>query len=164
MLRRGWAAAAATLLVVAAAACSESPEGRTRADARPGADWVVASPEDHGMDPDVLEEARDYAFADGMHTQGVVVVYEGEIVAEWYADGEGAGSWAASWSMAKSFASALVGIAIGDGLIASVDEPMTTWFPEWEGTSRQSITLRDVLQMSSGLDWVDPVVRSLGAT
>src|SRR5690606_20202500 len=41
------------------------------------------------------------------------------------------------------------------GLIAGVDEPMSTWIPEWEGTDRADITLRDVLQMSSGLAWVE---------
>ncbi|HEY3142720.1 MAG TPA: serine hydrolase [Acidimicrobiales bacterium] len=64
-------------------------------------------------------------------------------------------SWAASWSMAKSFTSALIGIAIEDGLIPGVDEPMTTYYPEWAGSERDTMTLRDVLQMSSGLDWVE---------
>ncbi|HEY8525888.1 MAG TPA: serine hydrolase [Acidimicrobiales bacterium] len=121
----------------------------------PGEEWAVADPADHGMDPALLEQARDYAFTDGMNTQGVVVVHDGEIVAEWYAEGADQDSWAASWSVAKSFTSALIGIAIEDGLIAGVDEPMSTWIPEWEGTDRADITLRDVLQMSSGLAWVE---------
>jgi CubicO group peptidase (beta-lactamase class C family) len=119
----------------------------------PGDDWTVASPEDHGIDADTLEQARTYAFADGKNTQGVVVVHQGEIVAEWYADDADQDSWAASWSMAKSFTSALIGIAIDDGLIDGVDEPMTTWYPDWAGTDKADITLKDVLQMSSGLDW-----------
>jgi hypothetical protein len=57
--------------------------------------------------------------------------------------------------VARSFTSALVGIAIEDGLIPGVDEPMTTYFPEWAGTERETMTLRDVLQMSSGLDWIE---------
>jgi CubicO group peptidase (beta-lactamase class C family) len=57
--------------------------------------------------------------------------------------------------MGKSFTSALIGIAIDEGLIASVDEPMTTWYPAWKGTEREDITLGDVLRMSSGLDWVE---------
>lgn len=172
MVRRGLRrrAACAAVLIAAATACSDGSTS-TRADERPPAeetaraggsaeavpdpDWDVASPEDHGMDPAALERARDYAFAGGMNTQGVVVVHDGVIVAEWYADGAGEESWAASWSVAKSFTSALVGIAVDDGLIPSVDEPMTTWFPEWAGTDREAITLRDVLQMSSGLQWVE---------
>jgi CubicO group peptidase (beta-lactamase class C family) len=116
-------------------------------------EWTVAEPEDHGIDPSGFEEARGYAFQDDRHTQGVVVVHEGEIVGEWYAEGADASSWTASWSVAKSFASATVGVAIDQGAIPGVDEPMTTWFPEWEGTDKAGITLRDVLQMSTGLDW-----------
>jgi CubicO group peptidase (beta-lactamase class C family) len=122
-------------------------------DTVPGDEWVVEAPEVHGMDPAALDAARDYAFAEGMNTQGVVVVRDGVIVAEWYADGAGPESWAASWSMAKSVASAVVGIAIAEGKIPSVDEPMTTYFPDWAGTDKAAITLRHVLQMESGLDW-----------
>jgi CubicO group peptidase (beta-lactamase class C family) len=163
-LGSGWRAAGALVLVTAAvAACSggsdppraAAPDEEAPAAVVPGDDWEVAQPEDHGMDPASLDEAHSYAFAEGMNTQGVVVVHDGEIVSEWYADGAGEDSWAASWSMAKSFTSALIGIAIEDGLIPGVDEPMTTWFPEWEGSDRETITLLDVLQMSSGLDWVE---------
>jgi CubicO group peptidase (beta-lactamase class C family) len=154
MARRGWGLACAVLLLTGPVACSGGSDDERR-PAEPGAAWDVDTPVQHGMDPETLQGARDYAFADGMNTQGVVVVQDGAIVAEWYADGAGEDSWAASWSIGKSFASALVGIAIGEGLIPSVDAPMTTWFPEWAGTDRAGITLRDVLQMSSGLDWVE---------
>jgi len=119
----------------------------------PGDDWQVDDPADHGIDAGVLDGARDYAFTDGRNTQGVVVVHGGAIVAEWYAAGAGPASWAASWSVGKSVTSALVGIALDDGLIPSVDEPMTTWYPDWRGTPRESITLLDVLHMESGLAW-----------
>lgn len=154
-------AAAVALLFAGVTACSESggsssgPDDEQPAPDVPGAEWAVVAPEEHGIDPASLDTARTYAFADGMNTQAVVVVHDGAIVAEWYADGASADSWAASWSVAKSFTSALIGIAIEDELIPGVDEPMTTWFPEWEGTQREAITLRDVLQMSSGLDWVE---------
>jgi CubicO group peptidase (beta-lactamase class C family) len=157
-LGSGWRVACAVVFGAALTACSE---GQTTAPgdeppaAVPDVDWEVAPPEEHGMDPASLDAARAYAFADGMNTQGVVVVHDGVIVAEWYADGADEESWAASWSVAKSFTSALVGIAIEDGLIPGVDEPLTTYFPEWAGTERETITLRDVLQMSSGLDWVE---------
>jgi CubicO group peptidase (beta-lactamase class C family) len=119
----------------------------------PGDDWVVADPADHGFDPAGLEEARAYAFAPGRETQGVVVVHGGEIVAEWYADGADADSWAASWSVAKSFTSAVVGIAVEEGHIGGVEEPMSTYLPEWAGTEHDAITIEDVLHMASGLDW-----------
>lgn len=158
-----WRRACAVALIALVMACSSggTTGGETATPQRastgpvPADEWEVASPEEHGMDPASLEAARAYAFAEGMNTQGVVVVHDGEIVAEWYAGGADEDAWAASWSVAKSFTSALVGIAIEDGLIPGVDEPMTTWFSDWEGTDREAITLRDVLQMSSGLDWVE---------
>jgi CubicO group peptidase (beta-lactamase class C family) len=123
----------------------------------PGAEWQVDSPDAHGIDTAGLDKARDYAFAAGKNTQGVVVVHRGAIVGEWYDTKHGAGqdSWAASWSMAKSFTSALIGIALAEGLIPSIDEPMAVYYPSWRGTPRESITLRDVLHMSSGLDFVE---------
>jgi len=119
----------------------------------PGADWEVQSPESQGMDAAALDQARAYAFTEGRNTQGVVVVRHGVVVAEWYAAGAGPDSWAASWSMGKSFTSALIGIAIEEGLIPSVDEPMATYFPDWKGTPREAITIRHVLQMAAGLAW-----------
>jgi CubicO group peptidase (beta-lactamase class C family) len=161
-VRRRRRLAAAVLAGAVLAGCAHPPigggghgGGGGRHNRVPGDEWVVEAPADHGMDPAVLQGARDYAFADGMNTQGVVVVRDGVIVSEWYAEGSDRDSWTASWSMAKSFTSALVGIAIAEGKIPSVDEPMTTYYPEWAGTPRASMTLRDVLQMSSGLDWVE---------
>ena len=167
---------AAAVLVVALVACSDDGDDTRSSDAAPssttttstpsaaapdpaevvpGDDWVVAAPEDHDLDPALLEEAREYAFADGRNTQGVVVVRGGEIVAEWYADDADQDSFGASWSMAKSFTSATVGIAIEEGLIPSVEEPMSTYIDGWAGTDKDPITIRDVLQMSSGLDWTE---------
>jgi CubicO group peptidase (beta-lactamase class C family) len=117
----------------------------------PGRQWEISTPEAEGMDAATLAGAREYAFVDDRNTQGVVVVRNGKIVAEWYAPGRDEHSWAASWSVAKSFTSAAIGVALDQGLIPSVDEPMTTYYPEWRGTPREGITLRHVLWMASGL-------------
>ncbi len=134
------------LIAALALACSSG---------EPGWSLEEATPDELGMDPAVLERARSYAFAEGKNTQGVVVVRGGAIVAEWYAEDRDAESLGASWSVAKSVTSALIGIALERGEIPSVDEPMTTYFPEWQGTDREGITLRHVLQMASGLAWVE---------
>lgn len=110
-------------------------------------------PADHGMNPAVLAEARAYAFAEERHTQAVVVVHEGAVVAEWYAEDRDGDSLGASWSVAKSFVGALIGIALDRGDIPSIDTPMHTWFPQFLGTDKEAITLRDVLEMASGLEW-----------
>jgi CubicO group peptidase (beta-lactamase class C family) len=116
-------------------------------------DLEIVTPEEAGMDPEVLDEARRYAFDPAKNTQGVVILRHGKLVAEWYADGRDADSFAASWSMAKSFTSALVGIALEEGAIPSLGQPVADYIQEWMGSHHEEITLEHLLTMSSGLDW-----------
>lgn len=84
------------------------------------------------------------------HPFAFVVLHEGKIVAERYDKGISAGTQLLSWSMAKSFTNALVGIMAGDGLI-DVNAPFD--IPQWQGDGRKDITLKDLMQMQSGLKW-----------
>ena len=79
-----------------------------------------------------------------------VVLHEGKVVAERYREGITADTKLLSWSMAKSFTNALAGIMYGDDL---VDIFAPTGIPEWEGDARKAITLNDLMQMQSGLQW-----------
>ena len=138
------------------AGCGSDATGPSVDFAGPSAaGWETAAPSEHGMDVDRLDEARQYAFDPAKNTQAVVVVRHGEIVAEWYEEGRDASSFGTSWSVAKSFTSALIGIAIEEGLIDSIDVSMADFLPEWRGTEKEEIALRDVLSMASGLDWVE---------
>jgi CubicO group peptidase (beta-lactamase class C family) len=121
----------------------------------PYKEFEVVTPEEAGMDPAILEGARTYAFDPAKNTQGVVVLRRGKLVAEWYAEGRDADSFGASWSMAKSFTSALIGIALEEGAIPSLDQPVADYIPEWVGTDHEDITLEHLLTMSSGLDWIE---------
>ncbi|MEU5883768.1 serine hydrolase [Spirillospora sp. NPDC047279] len=58
-----------------------------------------------------------------------------------------------SWSMAKSFTSAAFGIALGEGLISSADDPVTRYLPELRGSGYDGVSLRNLLRMSSGIQW-----------
>ena len=79
-----------------------------------------------------------------------VVLHEGKVVAERYREGITARTRLLSWSMAKSFTNALVGIMSGDGM---VDIYAPTGIPEWQDDERAAITLNDLMQMQSGLEW-----------
>ena len=79
-----------------------------------------------------------------------VVLHEGKVVAERYREGITAKTRLLSWSMAKSFTNALIGIMSGDGM---VDIYAPTGIPEWQNDERATITLNDLMQMQSGLEW-----------
>ncbi|MFK7836629.1 MAG: serine hydrolase domain-containing protein [Sulfitobacter sp.] len=81
----------------------------------------------------------------------LVVLKEGEIVFEEYYQGTTAEDRRISWSVAKSYLSALVGILLDEGQIASIDDPVTTYAPMLKGGAYDGATLRQVLNMASGV-------------
>ncbi|MBR6458122.1 MAG: serine hydrolase [Bacteroidales bacterium] len=84
------------------------------------------------------------------HPFAFIVLKDGKMVAERYGDGITPHTQLLSWSMGKSFTNALVGIMAGDGL---VDIYAPTGIPEWQNDERAKITLSDLMQMQSGLEW-----------
>jgi CubicO group peptidase (beta-lactamase class C family) len=84
---------------------------------------------------------------------GLVVVQDGKIRLERYGLGHGPrGRWT-SFSMAKSITSTLVGAAIKDGFISSVDDPVTRYIPDLSGSAYDGVTVRQLLTMTSGAKW-----------
>ena len=98
-----------------------------------------------GLD-DYLERSR---------TTGLIVVKDGRIVLERYRLGADDRSLLMSMSVSKSFVSTLVGFAIGDGLIATVDDPIDAYLPELRGSGYDGVPIKAVLQMSSGVDFFE---------
>ncbi len=88
-------------------------------------------------------------------TQAFIVIQDDKILYEGYFNGAARDSMVTSFSVAKSFASALVGIAIDEGFIRSVDDPVADYLPELaERDDRFGlITIRDLLRMAAGLDY-----------
>lgn len=115
-----------------------------------------------GFDRRALEALADSAFAEAdtnplRDTHALVVSLHGDVVFERYADGFDADSTFLSWSMAKSVTSALCGVLVGAGRL-DLDAPAAV--PEWRtpGDPRAAITLRQLLQMRSGLRWNEDYV------
>ena len=93
------------------------------------------------------------AFMEEQNAASVVVVLDGEVVLERYGlDFDAEGRWT-SFSAAKSLTSTLIGAAIADGYIESLDEPVTAYIPELEGSGYDGVTIRQLLTMSSGVRW-----------
>ena len=88
-------------------------------------------------------------------TTGLIVLKDGKIVYEHYGFGADEHSLLTSQSVAKSITSTLVGFAIGDGLIRSVDDPISDYLPELTGSGYEGVPIKAVLQMSSGVDYTE---------
>lgn len=108
-----------------------------------------------------IKALEDYAFTlvgedaerKGVRTDAVLIVKGGKIIYERYARGWDAGKKHMSWSSAKSFSSALTGLAVGQGLL-SLDASICNYL-DGVPTERCNITVKDVLQFGSGIDWAE---------
>ncbi|MFC3614357.1 serine hydrolase domain-containing protein [Lutimaribacter marinistellae] len=90
----------------------------------------------------------------------ILVLDNGEIRYEKYLLGTAPEDLRISWSIAKSYLSVLFGILVEDGQIASLDDPVVKYAPDLKGSAYETASIRDVLQMSSGVtfdeDYHDP--------
>lgn len=127
-------------------ATQEWPTGDRNAVARSG-----------DVDAAAIDAALTWAFDDAkltraQNTRAVIAVHRGKIVAERYAPGWGPYTPQISWSMGKSIAATLIGVLAQQGAL-TLDQPAPV--PSWQksGDPRRTIRIRDLLNMSSGLDF-----------
>ena len=94
-------------------------------------------------------------FLEENQTQAFIVIQDGSVLYEQYFNDTQRDSIVTSFSVAKSFTSALIGIAIDEGYINSVSDPITNYLPELavRDSRFENITIRDLLRMSSGLEY-----------
>ncbi|MBS1763942.1 MAG: serine hydrolase [Bacteroidetes bacterium] len=92
----------------------------------------------------LLESERSVAF---------LIVKDDSIRYEQYWEGYSDSSLSNSFSMAKSIVGLLIGVAIDEGKIKSIDQPVADYIPEFKEGDKAKITIRHLLMMSSGLDW-----------
>lgn len=135
----------------------EEPRRQLPADQPWPKGQAVVPVEVPGLDRAKLEAAINIAFEEPnpekmRHTRAVVIVYDGQIVAERYAKGFGPQTPLLSWSMAKTVTNALIGVLVRQGKL-NVREPAPV--PEWAAPDdpRRAITTDAILRMSSGLDF-----------
>lgn len=86
-----------------------------------------------------------------VRTTSLLVLHKGRLIHESYYEGYDAQSKATSFSVAKTFVSTLIGIALAEGAIASLDDPVVGYRPDLAASGFAGATLRDLLQMSSGI-------------
>ena len=86
-------------------------------------------------------------------TNALVVVKDGAIAYETYRNGSTPETRFMTFSVAKSYVSTLIGLALQDGAIKSLDDKVTDYLPEMAGSGYDGPTIRDLLRMRSGVDW-----------
>jgi|SRR5262245_1467942 len=135
------------------------PVPRKLADAAmqpwPTGDAGATAPVPEGVDLTAIQAALDWGMAQKEHnTRAIVLVYRGKIVGERYAAGWTKDTPQISWSQGKSITAALIGVLAQAGRL-SVDDFAPV--KEWQATNdpRRQIRIRDLLRMSSGLDFAN---------
>ena len=83
----------------------------------------------------------------------LLVLKDGKVAFEDYELGTGPQTRWPSFSIAKSFSSTLVGAALQQGLISSLDDPLTRYVPQLKGGAYEGVSIRNILQMASGVKW-----------
>ena len=123
----------------------------------PTAQWRTCKPEEVGMDSEKVLEAIEYAATPRFNNEGLVIIRKGYIVGEAYFGRFKMNRRHVSHSMAKSFSSTLIGIAIDQGLIKSIDEKLCTYYDSWDCDNqedpRSRITIRHAMTLTTGLEW-----------
>jgi CubicO group peptidase (beta-lactamase class C family) len=128
-----------------------------------GDDWKVSTPAEQGLDPKLVAELYlDAAEMENLY--GLLVVKNGYLIAEGYFNEGSVEQKARLQSVTKSYTSALVGIALEQGCLSSVDQKMMDFFPEVAGQitdpRKKQITIQQMLQMRAGYPWeeTDPAL------
>ena len=127
-----------------------------RSEPWPMGDAVVDAPWPQALDKAAIDAALDVAFSDPEAlTAGMLVLHKGRIIGERYAPGITADTQLESWSMGKSLTATLVGLLIHEGaLTLDAPAPIAAW--QGKDDPRRAITIRHLLQMSSGLHCTSP--------
>ncbi|WP_461630398.1 serine hydrolase domain-containing protein [Labilibaculum euxinus] len=113
-----------------------------------GKDW----PEDSNYNKFTLDSI-DRAYLENNETVAYLVIQDGKVLYEEYWDDYGTESLSNLFSATKSIVSLLIGIAIDQGKINSINDPVGKYLKEFSEDERSNITIKNLLTMSSGLDW-----------
>ena len=119
----------------------------------PNSDWTQKNPSEVNVSQKKVKALFDLSFADSA-TQAVVLIKDGYLIGERYAEEFDASSFGTSWSMAKSFYAALIGISIDRGEIGGLDDKVGLYL-DYFNDERSEVTIRNLLIMSSGLEYPD---------
>ena len=121
--------------------------------------WPVSTSYNKVSSPDTLNDLLAE-----LKTVAVLVIRNDSLLYEKYWDGYSDSSFSNSFSVAKSITSLLIGIAIKEGKIKSVDEPVGDYLPEFKEGLAAKLSIKDLLTMSSGSNWDESYSNPLSVT
>jgi CubicO group peptidase (beta-lactamase class C family) len=127
----------------------------TRVVGRSGPVWHMPRA-DHALDFTYSFEGKTYTpeqFLERTYTNALLIMKDGRIVYETYRNNTDESTRFIAFSMTKSITSLLVGIALEEHRIKSIDDPITSYLPELESGGYNGVTIRQILQMRSGVDY-----------
>jgi CubicO group peptidase (beta-lactamase class C family) len=120
----------------------------------PTSGWLTAPPAEQGMNDQLLLQTDLYIQATLPKVTSLLVIRHGYLVFEQYYDGSGPAAVRDTQSVTKSVISALIGIALAQGALISLEQKVLTFFPEYATAVRdermEDVTLRHLLTMSAG--------------
>ena len=123
----------------------------------PTTEWRYCSPEEVGVNSKQLVKAISNISDSDYGTEGYLIIKDGYIIAEDYFRAFSSGQTHTSYSVAKSFTSAIIGIAIDKGFIGSVDDKISEYYTSLNNDTvqqwKKDITIRNLLTMTSGIQW-----------
>jgi CubicO group peptidase (beta-lactamase class C family) len=108
------------------------------------------------IDPKFTDGGKSYnteSYMREFRASGVLVIKNDKIVLERYGLGRGPKERWTSFSVAKSVTSTLIGAAVKDGKIKSLDDRVTVYIPELKGSAYDDVTVRQLITMTSGVKW-----------
>lgn len=138
----------------------------------PATDWRTTNPEDVEINPQHLAQMHEHINTHLPGLQSLLIVRHGYPAFEGYYQGFHEKSYQSLSSATKSVVSALIGVALSEGLITSLDQPMLDFFPEEASLEtdqrKHAVTIRHLLSLQTGFDkpvpheyWLDPVHKAL---
>jgi CubicO group peptidase (beta-lactamase class C family) len=127
----------------------------TRLVPRSGPVWMLPRA-DHALDFTYTFQGQTYTpaqFLERTFTNALLVMKDGRIVSETYRNNTNAATRFIAFSMTKSLTSLLIGCALEEKRIRSLDDPITQYLPELKSGGYNGVTIRHILQMRSGVDY-----------
>jgi CubicO group peptidase (beta-lactamase class C family) len=121
--------------------------------------WNISTEYNKTAYPDSLNELLEE-----LGSVGVLMIKNDSVVFEKYWNGYSDSSLSGSFSMAKSITSLLIGVALKEGKIGSILDPVGKYLPEFGGTGKISVRIVDLLTMSSGTDWNESYINLFSVT